>query len=60
VKVGGWSQQRYARRRDKQMHHYAKEVGQVLEDLMRTGNFSRVVPLGSRETMREIEDVLSP
>jgi peptide subunit release factor 1 (eRF1) len=60
VKVGGWSQQRYARRRDKQLLHYAKEVAQVLDDLNRTGRFGRIVLLGSQETLREIEDVLSP
>jgi peptide subunit release factor 1 (eRF1) len=60
VKVGGWSQQRYARRRDKQLHHYAKEVADVLDDLCRRGPFARVVLLGSRETLAELEGVLSP
>ncbi|HEX8203958.1 MAG TPA: Vms1/Ankzf1 family peptidyl-tRNA hydrolase, partial [Isosphaeraceae bacterium] len=59
VKVGGWSQQRYARRRDLQLLHYAKEVGDVLDDLCRHERFGRIVLLGSQETMREIEAVLS-
>lgn len=60
VKVGGWSQQRYARRRDKQLHHYAAEVARVLDELCRSGRYSRVVLLGSAETMREIESALTP
>jgi hypothetical protein len=60
VKVGGWSQQRYARRREKQLLHYAKEVAEVLEGLCREREFSRIVLLGSPETTREIESVLSP
>src|SRR4051812_11914199 len=59
VKVGGWSQQRYARRRDKQLLHYAKEVGDVLEDLCRRERFDRIILLGSQETMREINSVLT-
>ena len=58
VKKGGWSQQRYARRRDKQLHHYAKEVADVLGDLCRRESFDRIVLLGSRETLREIEEAL--
>lgn len=60
VKVGGWSQQRYARRRDKQMQQYAREVAEVLDRLCRTGRYSRLVLLGSQEAMREIEAELTP
>ncbi|MEW4569732.1 Vms1/Ankzf1 family peptidyl-tRNA hydrolase [Tautonia sp. JC769] len=60
VKVGGWSQQRYARRRDKQLHHYAHEVAESLDEIVRDGPFTRVVLLGSEETMRAIEEALTP
>lgn len=59
VKKGGWSQARYARRRGHQLHHYAKEVAGVLEDLCRQRAFSRIVMLGTQETLREIQEALS-
>jgi peptide chain release factor subunit 1 len=58
VKKGGWSQQRYARRRENELHHYAKEIAEVLEPLVREG-YDRIVLLGSKETLEEIDDVLS-
>jgi peptide subunit release factor 1 (eRF1) len=54
VKKGGWSQQRYARRRDKQLQHYAQEIVDALEELRREEDFRRIVLLGSEETMQEI------
>src|SRR5690606_7133511 len=39
VKVGGWSQKRYARRRDKELHHYAREIADVLSDLAARESF---------------------
>lgn len=54
VKVGGWSQQRYERRRDKQMHHYVHEIIGKLEDLERKEDFRRIILVGSRETINEI------
>jgi len=58
VRKGGWSQQRYERRRDQQLHHYAQEVSDALVELQRQAGFDRIVLLGSRETMREIEEEL--
>ncbi len=58
VKKGGWSQQRYARRRENELHHYAKEIAEVLEPLVREG-YDRIVLLGSKETLEEIDNVLS-
>lgn len=58
VKVGGWSQKRYERRREKQLHRYADEVSDVLAELDRTESFDRILLLGSPETTREIEEVL--
>ena len=59
VKKGGWSQQRYARRRENQLHHYAKEVAEVLNDLSRKQDFTRIILLGAQETLQEIESELS-
>lgn len=58
VKRGGWSQQRYARRREKELHQYAKEVADVLGELNEQERFDRVFLLGSEEAMQEIEAVL--
>ncbi len=59
VRKGGWSQQRYTRRRDKELQQYAKEINEVLGDLMRTEAIDRIVLLGAQETLRELEAVLS-
>lgn len=56
VRKGGWSQQRYSRRRDQQLQRYARQVVEELEPLMRRHNLDRVVLMGSEETMNEIED----
>jgi len=58
VKVGGWSQKRYARRRDKELHHYAREIADVLSDLAARESFDRILLVGSRETIAEIKSVL--
>jgi peptide chain release factor subunit 1 len=60
VRKGGWSQARYARRREKELLHYAKEVEEVLSDLTREERFRRIVLLGSREALDEIEGLLPP
>jgi peptide subunit release factor 1 (eRF1) len=58
VKKGGWSQARYARRREKELLLYAKEVEKVLSDLTRQERYRRIVLLGSREAIDEIEGLL--
>ncbi|MBD3370105.1 hypothetical protein GF402_07070 [Candidatus Fermentibacteria bacterium] len=58
VRKGGWSQQRYERRRDKQLHDYAKRIVEVLEQLSREESFRRIVLAGGREIMREVHDAL--
>lgn len=58
VRKGGWSQKRYARRREKELLHYAKEINEVLSDLIRKKKFNRVVLMGSQETLVELESVL--
>jgi peptide subunit release factor 1 (eRF1) len=58
VKKGGWSQKRYARRREKQLERYADEVVEVLTNLDREHAFKRIVLVGSAESLQEIEGQL--
>jgi peptide subunit release factor 1 (eRF1) len=58
VRKGGWSQQRYARRRDNELLHYAKEVAEVLADLGKRKRFEYIFLVGSDEAMRAIADEL--
>lgn len=59
VRKGGWSQQRYERRRDEQLSRYGDEISAAIENLVRESNIRRIVLLGSEETMRIVEDSLS-
>ena len=58
VKVGGWSQQRYQRRRDKQLMLYAREIGDHLLELDKVNGFRRVILVGAKETLKEISQHL--
>jgi peptide subunit release factor 1 (eRF1) len=58
VKKGGWSQQRYARRREKELERYATEVAGTLTELHRERPFERLVLLGQDEAMRALEAAL--
>ncbi|MDX1664307.1 MAG: Vms1/Ankzf1 family peptidyl-tRNA hydrolase [Candidatus Promineifilaceae bacterium] len=58
VKKGGWSQKRYQRRREKELHHYAQEINDHLRDLVEAHGIERIVLLGSQETLVELEEVL--
>lgn len=58
VKKGGWSQQRYERRRDKQLMLYAREVVTALEDLRREEDFRRILLVGGKEALRAIRENL--
>ena len=58
VRKGGWSQKRYARRRENQLHHYAQEAAEALEDLVRRRGIGRIVLMGAEGAMNEIEDAL--
>lgn len=58
VKKGGWSQKRYARRRDKQLEGYATDVAASLADLDAERPFARLVLLGSDEVVRAVEGAL--
>jgi peptide subunit release factor 1 (eRF1) len=56
VRKGGWSQQRYERRRDAQLQRYADDVADALNDLVSQEQLNRIVLIGSEETMQAIED----
>lgn len=58
VKVGGWSQKRYARRREKALDQYAQGVLEQLVELAEGAPFSRLVLLGSDEAVRALESLL--
>jgi len=58
VKKGGWSQQRYARRREKELERYATDVAEALTELHRERPFGRLVLLGQDEAMRAVEAAL--
>ncbi|KAA5539209.1 hypothetical protein FYK55_25140 [Roseiconus nitratireducens] len=58
VRKGGWSQQRYERRRDEQLGHYGDEVSEKITTLVGEHDIHRIVMVGSQETMRAIEEHL--
>ena len=58
VKKGGWSQKRYARRREKELDQYAKDVADALVELSDERPFSRLVLLGSDETTQAVRESL--
>ena len=58
VKKGGWSQQRYARRRVKQIVDYASEIAEAIERVERRQSFRRIVLLGSQEVTAALEAAL--
>jgi peptide chain release factor subunit 1 len=58
VKVGGWSQRRYERRRDKEFERYAKDVADALSDLDKKEEFQRIILVGGKEAIAAIEGAL--
>ncbi|HPQ39229.1 MAG TPA: Vms1/Ankzf1 family peptidyl-tRNA hydrolase [bacterium] len=60
VKKGGWSQQRYERRRDKQLMVYAREIVERLAEIDRESSIRHVVLVGGKEIIREIIRNLPP
>jgi hypothetical protein len=59
VRVGGWSQKRYQRRRDNERVHYAKEIEHELSRLEQELPFRRLFLIGSSETLQDISRQLS-
>ena len=58
VRKGGWSQQRYERRRDKQLLLYAREIANALSRLDKEEIFRRILLVGGKEIMRIVLDNL--
>lgn len=58
VKKGGWSQQRYERRRDKQLLLYAREIADALKELDKTESFRGILLVGGKEILRILLDNL--
>ena len=54
VKKGGWSQQRYKRRRERALGHYADEIIGVLRELDRAEDFGALVVVGERAGWRAV------
>jgi len=58
VKVGGWSQQRYERRRDKQLEQYVHDIGQALVKLDQEERIAQVLLVGSKEVLHLVHNKL--
>ncbi|PAP77622.1 Vms1/Ankzf1 family peptidyl-tRNA hydrolase [Rubrivirga marina] len=58
VKKGGWSQKRYARRREKQIETYATELADGLAALHAERPFARLVLVGSNEPVQALTAAL--
>ena len=58
VKKGGWSQKRYARRREKQIETYATEIADGLAELFAERGFARIVLIGSDEPVQAVREAL--
>lgn len=56
VKVGGWSQKRYERRRDKQLLQYAREITAILSKLDREEKLSHLLLVGSKEILHIVHE----
>ena len=56
VKVGGWSQKRYERRRDKQLLQYAREVASALIKLDREEKCGHILLVGSKEILHIVHE----
>jgi peptide chain release factor subunit 1 len=58
VKKGGWSQKRYERRRDKQLHLYAHEIVKALSRLHKEEDFRRILLVGGKEILHLVHESL--
>jgi peptide subunit release factor 1 (eRF1) len=56
VKVGGWSQQRYERRRDNELHKYALEIVDALAKICSSEEINHILMVGSKETLQAIHE----
>ena len=60
VRKGGWSQQRYERRRDKEIHYYCRAILNKLTELVASERLRRIVLAGDRILLRELEKRMVP
>ena len=58
VKKGGWSQQRYERRRDKELLLYAKEIVEALIELKKIDSYRHIILAGGKEIIQAIKENL--
>jgi peptide chain release factor subunit 1 len=57
-KVGGWSQMRYQRRREKQVKHLTKELSERAEEIFREEGVNRVVLAGHSRMLTALKQEL--
>ncbi|MDH5683643.1 MAG: Vms1/Ankzf1 family peptidyl-tRNA hydrolase [candidate division WOR-3 bacterium] len=55
TKAGGWSQMRYQRRRDKQIHHFAKEIMAEAIEIFKESNIKRIIIAGRDRMITALE-----
>jgi peptide chain release factor subunit 1 len=60
VRKGGWSQQRYERRRDKEIHYYCRAILNKLRELVESERLRRIVLAGDRILLGELEKRMAP
>ena len=58
VRKGGWSQQRYERRRHKELLLYAREIVDALSELMKKQSVTRILLVGGKEILRVVHENL--
>lgn len=58
-KVGGWSQMRYQRRRDKQIQHFAKDIAERAAGIFQEENVQRIILAGRDRMITALEQELS-
>jgi len=58
VRKGGWSQQRYERRRDNQLLLYSREIVDALTELEKVETFRRILLVGGKEILQALYDDL--
>jgi len=60
VKVGGWSQKRYERRRDNELHKYALEIVEAVAKIDSSEEINHILMVGSKETLQAINENMPP
>ena len=58
VRKGGWSQQRYERRRDKELLHYARDIAEAVKRLHEESPFRRILLVGGKEILHIVHENL--